>query len=353
MIEVKVPGKLYLSGEYAVVEPGNSAILIAVNKFIFVKLKKSDDRGSIKSYSDLKLIWSRVDKDIVVEQEDDRYSYILAAINITEKFLEEKGFELDYYDIEVKSSLESEDGLKYGLGSSAAVTVAIVKALLEYYKYDYTNLEVFKLASMASLEKNPKGSCGDIAGVAFTGMIFYRSFSRKDILKKMQENTVSELVCMEWENLEIKPIRLNPFFKFLIGWTRVPASSINLVKKARNNLSQDQKFYKEFLDISNACVRGFISAYENSDFEGIRNFIDRNRKILNDFAHRYNIPLERNKLKKLCDIAVEHGASSKTSGAGGGDCGIAIMKASDRTEELLNSWKRENIACLDLEIYED
>ena len=36
MIEASAPGKLYIAGEYAVVEPGHPAILVAVDQFITV-----------------------------------------------------------------------------------------------------------------------------------------------------------------------------------------------------------------------------------------------------------------------------------------------------------------------------
>ena len=39
MIEVSAPGKLYIAGEYAVVEPGHPAIIVAVDQFITVTIE--------------------------------------------------------------------------------------------------------------------------------------------------------------------------------------------------------------------------------------------------------------------------------------------------------------------------
>ena len=36
---VSAPGKLYVAGEYAVVEPGHPAILVAVDRFLTVELE--------------------------------------------------------------------------------------------------------------------------------------------------------------------------------------------------------------------------------------------------------------------------------------------------------------------------
>jgi mevalonate kinase len=40
MIELSVPGKLFIAGEYAVVEPGHPAIIVAVDQFITVMWKR-------------------------------------------------------------------------------------------------------------------------------------------------------------------------------------------------------------------------------------------------------------------------------------------------------------------------
>ena len=38
MISASAPGKLYIAGEYAVVEPGHPAILVAVDRFVTVSV---------------------------------------------------------------------------------------------------------------------------------------------------------------------------------------------------------------------------------------------------------------------------------------------------------------------------
>ncbi len=38
MIETRAPGKLFIAGEYAVVEAGEPAVLVAVDRFLYVRL---------------------------------------------------------------------------------------------------------------------------------------------------------------------------------------------------------------------------------------------------------------------------------------------------------------------------
>ena len=40
MIKVKAPGKLYIAGEYAVVENGYPAVLVALDQFVYVSIEK-------------------------------------------------------------------------------------------------------------------------------------------------------------------------------------------------------------------------------------------------------------------------------------------------------------------------
>ena len=42
-VQVKVPGKLYIAGEYAVVERRQSAILLTVDSFLTVKIKDTSN----------------------------------------------------------------------------------------------------------------------------------------------------------------------------------------------------------------------------------------------------------------------------------------------------------------------
>ena len=49
MIVTRAPGKLYVAGEYAVVEPGEPAVLIAVDRYLTVRLSESTGSGRIRS----------------------------------------------------------------------------------------------------------------------------------------------------------------------------------------------------------------------------------------------------------------------------------------------------------------
>lgn len=352
MIKVKAPGKLYIAGEYAVVQPGHKALVMAIDKFISAELVESKTKGSVKSYSNIKMIFSRNKDGIVVDQKDDRFDYIFSAISTVEEFLKAKGYKLSFYDIKVKSELESEDGIKYGLGSSAAVVVAVLKAILEFYRYDYTLMELFKLSCLSSILIKHETSCGDIAAAVFTGILKYSSFSRLEILERYENEKIEDLIASDWDKLSIEKLDINNDLDILIGWTKSPASSVNLVSNSIKNKNKNVVFFDRFLVESDECVEKIYEAYEVSDFDTIKKYISKNRELLIEYANEFGIEIEKEKLEKLIEISENFGLASKTSGAGGGDCGIAITNDKEVHGEIEKEWNKHKIIKLNLNIFE-
>ena len=53
----------------------------------------------------------------------------------------------------------------------------------------------------------------------------------------------------------------------------------------------------------------------------------------------------------LVEIARDHGAAAKSSGAGGGDCGIALCPPDKDIAAMSSAWRAASIQPLDLAIY--
>ncbi len=69
MIEVSAPGKLYIAGEYAVVETGHPAVIAAVDQFVTVTVESARKVGSIQSaqYSGMPVRWTRRNGELVLD----------------------------------------------------------------------------------------------------------------------------------------------------------------------------------------------------------------------------------------------------------------------------------------------
>lgn len=353
MIEISVPGKLFIAGEYAVVEPGHPAIIVAVDQFINVTIEGARKNGSIQSaqYSDLPIRWTRRNGELVLDHRENPFHYILAAIRLTEKYAQEKGTLLSFYDLKVTSELDNSNGRKYGLGSSGAVTVATVKALNLYYDLKMDHLTQFKIAALAHLAVQGNGSCGDIAASCYGGWLAFSTFDHEWVLRKQQEWTLTQLLTSDWPELSIRPLIVPKSLRLLIGWTGSPASTSDLVDQVYQSKEAKEKGYAKFLADSKDCVNRLIDGFLNEDSRTIKKMITENRKLLVGLSSLTGVTIETPALKKLCDLAETYRGAAKSSGAGGGDCGIVIVDQKTGILPLMSAWEKADIIPLPLHVY--
>jgi phosphomevalonate kinase len=356
MIEVSTPGKLYIAGEYAVVEPGHPAIIVAVDQFITVTIDSAIKNGSIQSqqYSELPIRWTRRNGELVLDHRENPFHYILAAIRLTEKYALEKGTLLTFYDLKVTSELDNSSGRKYGLGSSGAVTVATVKALNLFYDLKMDQLTQFKIAALAHLAVQGNGSCGDIAASCYGGWIAFSTFDHDWVKKKQKIWSMSQLLTSDWPQLSIKPLTVPKNLRLLIGWTGSPASTSDLVDQVNQSTqsqTEKQQAYKEFLDKSKECVEDLIDGFLDNNVTKIKQMISKNRQLLADLSCITGVRIETPALKQLCDLAEACGGAAKSSGAGGGDCGIVIADQKTGILPLMSRWEKAEITPLPLHVY--
>lgn len=351
MISSYSPGKLFIAGEYAVVEKGHSSILIAVDQFIEVTLKEAKHRGSIQSYDNAPIPFVRQDEKIVLDYRDNNLSYVISAINVVENLALTLNKELLFYNLAINSQLENDDGKKYGLGSSAAVTVSTIKVLCKLYNIEVSKDMLFKLAAIVHLRINSNGSGGDIAASVYTGWISYKAYDKEWLAREHNKLSVYELVNMRWPYLDIQHLEAPSNLKLMIGWTESPASTTLLVDDMNEKRLDNIDYYNEFLQASNLCVDAMIQAFKDSDLQAIQKYIIENRKLLVDMSAKLGINIETKRLEKLCDLAIKHKGAAKSSGAGGGDCGIAIFDKDDNTEQLVSDWQANKISHLNIKVY--
>lgn len=354
LITVKAPGKLYIAGEYAVVETGFPAILVALNQFVTVTVEESNDYGTINSqqYKETPLYWKRDGKNMIFDNRDNPFHYILSAIRLTESYAQSLNKTMKCYHLSIDSDLDSPDGKKYGLGSSAAVTVATVKALCRFYNLPITNNILFKLSAIAHLDIQENGSLGDIAASVYGGWIAYRSFDREWLKSARNTFNLKKLLSIEWPQLNVELLTPPENLELLIGWTGSPASTSHLVdavglKKAEKRLS-----YQDFLNASKNCLLNMIEGFHDRSIEIIQKEIRKNRELLQELGRLSNVEIETPLLHQLCETAEKAKGAAKTSGAGGGDCGIVVINKKYDTQLLTNNWKKIGINRLNLHVHQ-
>ena len=139
--------------------------MIAVDQFVYATISQAKQgfSGPSKQLLGQDIYWTRENDQLQTTQATAKFAYVLKAIELTERYAKEQNCQLSTFNLQLDSDLDSPDGKKYGLGSSAAVTVATVKAVAAYYNLALTPLEIFKLAASAHYLVQKNGSLGDIA----------------------------------------------------------------------------------------------------------------------------------------------------------------------------------------------
>ena len=355
MITEKAPGKLYIAGEYSVLEQNCPAILVAVNQFVRVSITESKTTTGLihsKQYSQDSIHWVRQGSKMVIDNRDNPFEYILSAISFTESYCLEQGIDLTVYDLHINSDLDSADGKKYGLGSSAAVTVATVKAILRFYGVKISNELVYKLSAISHYSVQGNGSAGDIAASVYGGWLAYQTFDKRWLKSELKTKTLSQVVNEAWPGLKIELLTPPENMKLMIGWSQKPASTSQLVDETNANKVALNNEYKNFLIKSRECVLKMVEGFENKDIETIQEQIRVNRHLLQHFAKINHIAIEIPRLTDLISIAEKYGGAAKTSGAGNGDCGIVIANTKCNTEALENEWKENGILPLNFRVHQ-
>ena len=409
-VQASAPGKLYIAGEYAVVD-GSAAIVAAVNRYVTVKV---DDENlptlspeSRKYYGVIvsekenykPIFWTRSSNGSIEILGDEKYAYVLAAMRVIDSYASEcfaPNMDHKSYNLHISSELDdAKSGRKYGLGSSAAITVATVRALCKWYGLKPDVSTICKLSLIASSMVKKSGSGGDVAASSCGGWILYRAYDREWLeselgLIKSGESDFSKLLRKKWPRLEFKRINVSKTLKLLVGWTGSPASSAQLVSSVESSVESSAEggveggvessvessvsseiahsfTYQDFCDQSEVCVQKLAQSLENfslekssleksslkeSELNNISACFAQNRELLQKLSALTGTIIETPKLTRLIEDAIFAGIPAKTSGAGGGDCAIALttIYEKNRIESMKSAWENHGIMPLNIEV---
>lgn len=320
-------GKLYIAGEYAILEDYSKAIITSVPKKIVAFIEKANETTIFDNMHN---------KVIAINEKHNNFDNIQKIIHFIREYTGKK----DEFALTIHNELIDSDK-KYGLGSSGAVLVAITKAMLEYYKVQYDNIKVFKIVTLFSMLNNITGSMGDVAAACNEGVTFYQKFSHEKMLNIIKNNSINDIIDkVDWPGLVIEVLDTKANIEMVAKWTgevidtKIHVKAWNQTKKEINsksssfsnkiNLILEKRKYKKFIDRSNQLVLRLKLYLKQEKGELIIPIIKDIRKNLLYLEQISNIPMESIAMKKF----ILTYPCGKQSGSGCGDM-VLGFKLSD------------------------
>ncbi len=358
------PGKLFISGEWAILEVGNYGLVAAVNNRVCVSTEPADKiavtaeefkiHDARAEYANSKVSFPGLD-----EKSRDTLKLLGGALSASLKYLEECGIDVMPFKITTSSKdMQFEVGgelKKVGFGSSAAVVVATIAAVLDFHDHKATKDEIYKLSTIAHYYAQGKvGSAFDVAASTYGGLFVYSRFDPDWLTKKVESSEkLAAIVSQKWPSLVIEELEIPASFHLLVGWTGDSASTSAMVKQMNEFKAKNKDEYFRHYNQIARIAKNVIETFKSKKYNDFYLYIIENEDALSGLGDASGVNIQTPQLKRLSDIAADYGAAGKLSGAGGGDCGIAICFDEVTANNVTSAWQDEGLIPLDVTIDKD
>ena len=286
-ITASAPAKIILFGEHSVVY-GYPAIATAINLRAFVTASSSQNDFRISSTQLPSVYKVPFMNSFSDDKVPPQVKPIIYAILVTQDYLDKH--------TPLKIHINSQIPMGAGLGSSAAVNVATVAAVSNYYGASLDKSTISELAFEAEkiVHGTPSGIDNTIA--TFGGLIYYQKG-------------------------KIEQIKSTKEFSLVIGNTLISRQTKVLVAKVRSLKellpSVVVKIFSSIGDIVELAREELITG----NIEKLGHLININHGLLE------SIGVSHRKLSELVHAALSAGAlGAKLTGAGGGGCMFALVR---------------------------
>jgi phosphomevalonate kinase len=297
-IVTSAPGKLVLIGEYAVVA-GGRAVAIAVNRRVKIKpAHGSRNEGLIEIATTCAAEHLGSNRNCIWEANSD-----------------------EFY----------QESVKYGIGSSAAVCVAVVAAMFNRAgkSIDQNRDDIWRVARQVQRQFQKSAASGiDLAASTFGGAIVLDNSGPGQITSVHLPNN------LHWK----------------IIWTKIASSTPELLACVDLFARHNRKDYQILIDGMEQTTGDFISATVKGDVGAILKTVDDYNEKLINFSSVTGAGIFIPEIDEIIAIGKEHGGVAKPSGAGGGDTVLACFDSIEKTKLFTAQISNLGYPLLDLKI---
>ncbi len=292
-VTVSAPGKLMIMGEHAVVY-GHPCIVTAVGQRMQTTIEKIESNELQINAPDVEINnYKKSLTEIGTKEIPKGAIFIEKAVSIFYKT----------YNIQtgIKVTTTSEFSSLFGFGSSSASTVCVVKALSELFEKNLSNKELFDLSYKVVLEVQTKGSGFDIAAAVYGGTLYFVTGGK----------TIEQLSV--------------PSIPLVVAYSGIKADTVSLVNHVAELKSNNPELVHGIFSKIDGIVEQAKKSLLQQDWKTLGQLMDINQLYLDQLEVTTDI------LSQLIHAAKKAGAlGAKLSGAGGGDCIIALSPSQQK-----------------------
>jgi phosphomevalonate kinase len=311
---LSAPGKLFLSGEYAVLWGGTARIL-AVGPRVHAFVRPRPDRQVDIVLADGRLSGTATPAGVKWERPPtDAFHFVARTLDLALRLVgtEGPGFSVAFEPSPLVN------GQKLGLGSSARAAVLAAEAARYGLQTSYDTLKLSLLAHADA--QGGKGSGGDVAASFAGGLVRYQ---RYDVSKLLAASNRGGLIAAIDQSPPVELSRAGePVFPLLYAYSGKAASTTSLVKQVEQALGEAGR--RRFVERSDGLGEALENGLLRRDFASVQASSDELQSLLWELGATKDEGLER-----ILGIARTFNCAGKQSGAGGGDG--ALLFAPDLT----------------------
>lgn len=286
MTLVRVPGKVILAGEYAVLREQSPCLVLAVDRYLEATTQPAP-------------VWSVRSNDASWQEGQpvpEALSFAVEAVHeMRRRWPDARPLAIETHD-----GLRDASGRKLGLGGSAASTVAAAFAASKGTVA--TREELWALCDEVHRRvQGGRGSGADVASAIHGGVVRYVRWPRRSV-----------------------PVVVHPDVRFLLAWTGNSARTTPKVAQFEAFARARSDEARKFADVSSDAVGVVEAGLRSGTISMLRDGFSAARAGLRALESLVGFELETPRLAQAADIAWAHGAAGKLSGAGGGDCAVIV-----------------------------
>lgn len=320
-VQARAPGKLFLTGEYVVLM-GAPAVVAAVDRFVDVRLTLDDAPGplTVESLAGGTTWVAPVGRN---DAPGGDAGAVLAAFRAAAARGAIRPHLAATAVVDSRAFLDGDR--KLGLGRSSATVAAATAAFLSTGERPRRgDILACGLAANALFQEG-RGSGADLAAAVHGGVVE---------------------VTRAGEGLGVVPRTLPTGLHLLAGWTGESAPTGLLLARFAAAAARGPRTLGALADVAKRAA----AAVAAGDAQALAAAVDRSADLLERLGAEVDIPIVTPALARLVAAARDVGAVAKPSGAGAGDCGIALARSEAQAAAVRAAWQSVGIVPLPLAV---